>query len=135
VAGASAILLLLALTGCSKGSAPAEGEGEKKPEEIAVQTTTAQVRPMDTTVTAQGTLSSGQGASARVASPIAGRLLAVNVREGDRVLAGQVVATVDNRPQQAQSRSAAAAVSAAEAQAQEANLAARAAATDQANSV
>jgi RND family efflux transporter MFP subunit len=130
-----ALLAILIQPGCNRGGSSAGEEGENKPEEVTVQTTVAQVRPMDTTVSAQGTLAAGQGASARVASPVLGRLSAVNVREGDRVVAGQVVAIVDNRPVQAQSRSAQAAVAAADAQAQGADLAARAAATDQENSV
>src|SRR5207244_3867862 len=76
-----------------------------------------------------------QGTSARVAVAVAGRLMEVRVREGDAVRAGQVVAIVDNRPQQAQARSAAAALTASESQARGAALAAEAAASDQRNAV
>ncbi len=131
----AALLLGAILAGCRKGNAPAGDEADKKPDAVTVQLATAQTRPMDTTITAQGTLEPGQGAGARIASPVAGRLLSVNVREGDRILAGQLLATVDNRPQQAQYESAAAAAAASETQAQEAAIAARAASTDQTNGV
>ncbi len=128
-------LSVLATAGCGKSSG-SETEAEKKgPEEVTVEMVAAQVRPMDATLTAQGTLAPGQGASARVASPVAGRLVAVNVREGQRVTAGQVLAIVDNRPQQAQARSAQAALIASEVQARQSEVAARATETDQANAV
>ena len=88
---------------------------------------------METVIAAQGTMAPGQGAVARVAPSTPGRLLSVRVREGDRVTAGQVIATLDNRPQQAQARSAQAALNVSQAQAQEAEMAAHAAATDQSN--
>jgi RND family efflux transporter MFP subunit len=90
---------------------------------------------METTVSAQGTLAPGQGATARVAAVVAARLLQVPVREGDRVSAGDVLAVLDSRAQAAQARSASAGLTAAEAQARQADLDARAAATDQKNAV
>ncbi len=108
-------------------------EGAKTPDEVSVEIVSAETRPMEETVLAQGTVSAGQGASARLASPAPGRLLTVGVREGDAVLQGQLLATVDNRPQQHQAMSAAAAVTAAVSQAHSADLLAGAAATDQAN--
>jgi HlyD family secretion protein len=89
--------------------------------------------PIETTLAAQGTLTPGQGASARVAAAVAGRVVDVRVREGERVSAGQVLAIVDNRPQQAQFHSAQAALTTSQAQARGAEMAARAAASDQAN--
>lgn len=140
-AGGLGMLALTALTilaGCHKpaadGAAGAEAE-KKGPDEVVVETALAQTHSMDVVVQAQGTLSPGQGAVARLASPAPGRLGTVTVKEGDRVGAGQLLATVDNRPQQMQARSAAAAVTSADALAQEADMAARASATDQANAV
>ena len=135
----AALLTLLAVlaAGCRKADTGAEAP---KAEEAAsgpvtVELVTATLHPMQTTVPAQGTLSSGQGGMARVAPAVPGRLLRVNVKEGDRVTAGQVVAVLDNRPQQATLAGAQAALNTSQAQAQGAELAAQAAASDQANSV
>jgi len=128
------LLLLSLMGGCRKKVAEAPPEAASA-EPTAVEFATVTERPMETVIAAQGTLASGQGAVARVAPSTPGRLLSVRVREGDRVTAGQVIATVDNRPQQAQALSARAALSVSEAQAREAQLAARAAATDQGNGV
>jgi HlyD family secretion protein len=59
----------------------------------------------------------------------------VLVREGDHVSAGQLLAIIDNRPQQAQARSAGAAETAAQAQARQAELAARYARDEHAGSL
>jgi RND family efflux transporter MFP subunit len=127
------------LAGCGRGGDTAassdkpEAKADTKP--VTVEVSRAVTRPMETTVSAQGTLAPGQGATARVAAVVAARLLQVPVREGDRVATGQVLAVLDSRAQAAQVRSAAAALTAAEAQARQANLDARAAATDQSNAV
>ena len=128
------LLLLSLLGGCRKKPAEAPAEAASA-EPTVVEFATATERSMETVIAAQGTLAPGQGAVARVAPSTPGRLLSVRVREGDRVTAGQVIATVDNRPQQAQALSARAALSVSEAQARGAELAARAAATDQGNGV
>jgi len=128
------ILAALLLAGCGKGGGE-EAKSDASPNQVTVEMVTAVVRPMETTLMAQGTLAPGAGASARVAAVVPGRLVSVRVREGDRVIVGQTLATLENRPQQAQTSSAAAALTASEAQAQQAELAARAAATDQANAV
>lgn len=129
------LLLTGALSGCGqKPDAPAKEEA-KGPDVVTVEMATAQTRPMEVTVQAQGTLAPAQGAVAHVASPVAGRIVSVAVREGDRVTAGQILAAVDNRPQQAQARSATFALSTAEAQARQSEISARATATDQINGV
>lgn len=102
---------------------------------MTVEVAPATVRAVETTVSATGTLAAGQGAIARVAAVVAGRLVEVRAREGDRVTAGETLALVDSRPQEAQARSAAAALTVAEAQARQADIAARAAAADQKNGV
>src|SRR5438552_2195347 len=121
-------------SGCRKAADTAAAE-KSVPEAVVVETAIASIRPMEVVVQAQGTLSPGQGAIARLASPAPGRLTAVNVKEGDHVNAGQILASVDNRPQQALARSAAPAVTSAEAVALSAELAARASASDQTNAV
>ena len=133
-------LLLLSLgiafSGCGKAKPAAEAEGEKKETApVAVELATATTRSMETTITAQGTLAPGQGAVARVSTTVAGRLLSVRVKEGDRVNAGDLIAVIDNRVGIAQARSAAAALTASEAQARQSEIATRALATDQSNSV
>ncbi len=135
---AATVVLLLLLAGCRHGSAGAASDDEEKkpePAPIAVEMAVAKVQEVDTRVPAQGTLTPAQGASARIAPLAPGRIRTVNVREGDRVTAGEVVAVLDNRPQEAQVRSAEAALSASEAQAREASLTAAAADTDQRNAV
>ncbi len=129
--------ILPAIPGCRHGGkSPAEAASDDSDATaVTVEMATATRHPMDTSVSAQGTLTAGQGESARVAPVLAGRLSAVLVREGDHVTAGQVVAMLENRPQQAAARSANAAVNTAETQAREAETAYRATATDQANTV
>jgi HlyD family secretion protein len=127
---------LTALTGCRKG-APADAPAAevKKMDPVAVEVATAELANLDVTVPAQGILAAAQGASARVAVVTPARLLEVRVREGDRVQAGQVVAVVDSRQQQAQALSASAAVTASQSQARQADLAVSALETDQNNAV
>src|SRR2546421_2749802 len=127
------LLAILALAGCRRGGAPEEKKEAAEP--AAVEMVTVATHPMETVVVAQGTVSPAQGSSARVAAAVAGRIIDVRGREGGSVRAGQVIATVDNRPQQAQARSAAAALTASESQARSAALAAQAAASDQQNAV
>jgi RND family efflux transporter MFP subunit len=125
------------LAGCRRGSDPAAGadKPEAKPETkpVTVEVATAVTRPIESTVSAQGTLAPAQGATAHVAAVVAARLLDVRVREGDQVRAGEVLAVLDSRPQEAAARSAAAALTAAQDQARQASLDASAAATDQHN--
>jgi RND family efflux transporter MFP subunit len=126
---------MLALAGCGRSSGEESKSDDHSPDQVTVEVVTAQVRPMDTVISAQGTLTAAQGANAHVAAVVAGRLAAVRVQEGERVDAGQVIALVDDRSLQAQAHSAAAALTASEAQARQGDIAARAAATDQTNSV
>jgi RND family efflux transporter MFP subunit len=127
--------LVAALAGCGRSSEPAAASDTPKAEPVTVAVASAVVRPVESIVSAPGTLAPGQGATARVAAAVAGRLVEVRVREGDRVVAGETLAIVDSRPQAAQARSAAAGLTVAQAQARQSDLAARAAATDQRNAV
>ncbi len=77
---------------------------EPKLQPVSVEVATAVVGPVESTVSAQGTLTPAQGASARVATPAQGRLLEARAVEGQRVTVGQVLAVIDNRPQQYQSQ-------------------------------
>lgn len=130
-----ALIVGACLSGCSKTNGAKEAEKTDERPPAVVELATAETRPIEITVAAQGTLASGQGAIAHIAPAAAGRLLEVRVREGEQVRAGQVVAIVDERPQQAQARSAAAALHVSEAQARQAELTANATATDQVSAV
>jgi RND family efflux transporter MFP subunit len=102
---------------------------------VAVDLAQASIHPMDTVVNAQGTLISAQGKSARIAAVSSGRLLAVRAREGDRVVAGEVVAILDGSIQQAQARSAESAFRASRVQADQANQVVRSTALEHATAV
>ena len=139
---ASALVAVALSGGVLSGCEPAGGaaaEAEKKADPVfTVETTTAQTHPMQTTVSAQGNLVYAQGASARVAATVtnvAVRIVNVQVREGDRVQAGQVIALLDNSTQGAQVASARAAALAAQAQAAQSGVAADAVGIDQRNAV
>jgi len=132
VIGALAVLFVTHLILARGGGGDAS---EHKPKPVLVETAIAVVRPVDTVVSAQGTLVPSQGFCARVAAPSGGRLASVSVREGDRVKAGQALAVVDSRVQTAQAQSAASALRVSELQAKQAKLAAQAARSDQANAV
>jgi HlyD family secretion protein len=98
-------LATLALVGCghSEESDPAD-EGATAP--VAVETAKVTVRRIETTVTAQGTLAPAQGANSKVAVMTQGRVVSLQVREGDRVAKDQVVATLDSRAAVAQANQA-----------------------------
>jgi HlyD family secretion protein len=126
----------MAFAGCGKGvpkaDAPAESEAATP---VAVEMADAKVQAAEVTVSGQGTLAPAQGASVRLTAPVAGRITLITVHEGEPVHAGQLLARVDNRPQQAAARSAQAAVKIADVQARSAALAAQAAAADQTGAV
>ncbi len=128
-------IALLLLSGCKKKASDAPAADDAAAAPVTVELMTAKTATIDTTVSGQGTFLAGQGATARVASSVAGRLLKVNVREGERVSAGQIVAQVDNRPQQAQAQSAGFALTTSESQAKQSELTAQAAAADQREAV
>lgn len=132
--GLLALIVALHFALRQKG-APNAAEDPVKAGPATVEIAQVQVRPMETVLTAQGTLSASQGASARIAPVSAGRLVSVRVREGDVVSAGEVVAVLDNKVPQAQAVSASAALRVSEMQARQTAIAAKAAATDYTNSV
>ncbi|WP_395137781.1 efflux RND transporter periplasmic adaptor subunit [Armatimonas sp.] len=121
------------LAGCSKKATEEEAKAETPAAVVTV--TKAERQDIEETVTAQGTFQSAQGAAAKLAPQMAGRLVSVLVKEGDQVTAGQILATLDTRALTAQTRSAEAGYRASTATASQAQLAARAAASDQESSV
>jgi len=102
---------------------------------IDVKVLPVALRPVENVVTAEGNLSAGQGASARIAVTAAGRINRVLVREGDRVQAGQLVAIVDNRAALAAERAAAADLTASLSDAKQAEIVIRATQSDQTNAL
>lgn len=113
----------------------AASDEEKAAPPAEVKTAKVRLAPVETLVSASGTLVSRQGASARIAAPVAGRLKAVLVKEGDRVSSGQLLAVVDNQGAQAAQKSAQAALEAAGADAQSADLGVSVASSDARNAV
>lgn len=103
--------LALALAGCGKGAAQDEhaGEGDKHTESaeeltltteqaakagVKVQEITAQA--MGETIVATATIEPNQERVARVAPRVEGRIISMPARLGDRVAAGQTLATLDS---------------------------------------
>lgn len=122
-------------TAVSSDSASADTKASRETVPTDVEVVPVSLRAMEKLVTAQGNLSAGQGASARIAVTAAGRINRVLVREGDRVQAGQLVAIVDNRAAAAAERSAAANLAASLADERQAQLATQATQSDQANAL
>lgn len=128
------MLILMVYYVRARGSAP-DAEEIIKARPAAVQTTLVHIRPMDTIVTAQGTLTAAQGASVKIAPMATGKIVSVRVCEGDTVSAGEVVAVLDNRVAQAQAVSASAALRVSQIQARQAAAAEKAATVDYTNAV
>ncbi|MDR3691892.1 MAG: efflux RND transporter periplasmic adaptor subunit [Fimbriimonas sp.] len=129
------LLFALFVGGCH---APASAGGDDDKAEAApalVELAQVSVRPMQETITAQGTFVASPGSSAKVGAVSAGRIDKVLVKEGDNVSAGQLVALLDNRVQSSQTASAQAALEVAKLQADEASLNAKSAEQDQQASV
>lgn len=130
-----ALSAAIPLAGCGgKGGGEAASEATAAGP-VAVEMAMAEVRAVDVTVAAPGTLAAAQGRSARIAPVTAGKVDAVLVKEGDRVAQGQVLVALDARPARAQANGAAAAAAASDAQALEAGTAAKAAEKDQKSAV
>ncbi len=129
-------LLLIALAGCKSPPAPAGDDAEKAAETtISVEVATAAPRPMQQLLDLSGAFAPAQGTAARLTPAVPGRIAKILVREGDRVSAGQLLATIDQRVQTAQQSSAAASLAASEAQSAQSKIAYQSAVADQSNLV
>ncbi len=117
--------------GCAKKDQP---EKEVTPT-FVVEVGAPQLKTIRETMTLDGTFLISQGNLARLSAAVAGRLTDVLVKEGDHVSAGQVLARVDRRVLDSQSKSAAAAAAAAKSQTRQASAALRALASEHASSV
>jgi RND family efflux transporter MFP subunit len=90
-----ALLLILAGSlGCRRGGDTGEEEGEAPP--VPVGCEAARGAEAKGTIALRGVVSAPPDRDAVVAAAVAGRLASVQVREGDRVKAGQLLATVDD---------------------------------------
>jgi len=123
-------LLAVLLVGCGTPSAPKEAAAEE-PAPVAVQIASAQRRDVQDTLSVDGSLVLPEGATSKLAPTVAGKLVEVSVKEGDRVSAGQLLARVDTRALVAQSQSAQAGAASASATAIQSDLALKAAQSDQ----
>lgn len=119
----------LAVVGCSAKQAEGEKAVELAP--IAVQTVKVEQRDIRDSTLVDGNFVVPEGKSAKLAPMVAGRLVSVFVKEGDTVRAGQLIALVDTKVQNAQSKSAQDASSVASAQAKQAQLSYESAKADQ----
>jgi len=100
VAAALAAVAALSLTGCKRGAAEDEA---KAATEVAVQVAKVTRVTLRAHVAAYGTVEpepaggGKPGGAARLAAPVAGVVLAVPVKEGERIEAGAVVVRLDDR--------------------------------------
>ncbi len=122
-------------SGCKRPAASDSGDDKKEEHASLVKTCISEVHSIESTVMAQGTIVAAQGAIVHVAAVTPGRIAEVLVREGDLIQPGQIVARIDNKPQQMQAVSAAAALTVSKTQANQTELSAEAVAADQDNSV
>ena len=93
---ASSVLLVLAAMSC-------KGRSESESDKGAARTVTVHcAKPtkeaLDDTVTLRGRIEPPPGGDLSVASQVAGRVVSVAVKEGDRVGPGDVVATMEDAP-------------------------------------
>jgi HlyD family secretion protein len=119
---------LVAVSGCnhSTPTSASAGDGDKSEHSaIPIRTATVRLGTLADVATAYGTVSGGANSQASLAFPEGGRIASVAVTVGERVRAGQVLASLDTRPFEADVAGAAAAVRAADANERRAALGAR----------
>lgn len=90
----NSLLALVLLCGCHRG----ESESEQPSGPKKVKCAPVERRPVSDLVELRGTVSPLPDRDAQIAPQVAGRILKVLVREGDKVTAGQVVAQIDSAP-------------------------------------
>ncbi len=93
---AAAIAVVLTLAGCGKGgSSPADSQDEQPPVVMSVTAAEVRIAPMREELHLLGTTVAMRHITLR--APAAGRVIGLNLQNGDRVRAGQVVAHLLNR--------------------------------------
>jgi RND family efflux transporter MFP subunit len=99
-APAAALAFALAFGGAlaSAGCRRQVGDGEPGPERRAVRCAPVALAEVDDAIELRGTVAPLPDRDAQVAPQVPGRIVAVTVREGDTVTAGQAVARIDDAP-------------------------------------
>ncbi len=121
-----ATLLALSVAGCWHKAASREDEGgTKDSDSIVAEVTLARVARADISevLTFTGAIAAPPNRDVKISTQVAGRVAELKVAEGDHVVAGQVLARLDDRPLRDQLRQAEAAVASARANLENAQLA------------
>ncbi|CAN5393908.1 efflux RND transporter periplasmic adaptor subunit [soil metagenome] len=124
------LFLAMLLLGC-RAATPSDATAADEPAPVAVDLATVETRSVQDTLAVDGSVVLPEGALSRLAPTVAGKLVEVGVKEGDRVVAGQLLARIDTRALVAQSQSAAAGAASASATADQSALSLKAAQADQ----
>jgi len=124
------LLFVALLAGCG-GPAVQSDTASEEPTPVAVELADVEQRDVRNLLPVDGSLILPEGASSKLAPGMGGKLVEIAVKEGDRVVAGQLLARVDARMLTAQSQSAEAGAASASASAIQTELALKASAADQ----
>ncbi len=118
------ILLIGALTGCSRKTGGDEEEASGNPETVVVEVTVTRVAraEINQTLAVSGTIAALPNQDVRVSALVQGRITAMMVAEGDHVTQGQALAKVDDHSYLDQVRQAEASVEQARASLENARL-------------
>ncbi len=120
--GALALMLsALGLSGCGKAGAD-QSVSQDVSAASSVEVTPAKLMSIRDMISMPGSFVAAQGASANLTAPTTGRISKVLVTEGQKVVKGQLLATLDTGVQVAQAQSANAAAQAASAEARQAQI-------------
>ena len=118
------VLLLLVSCGACKGKGGDSDDAVKPAEVPTISADTAKVarRTLAAELAVRGTIAAVPNEDVKVSALVPGRVIKVNVAEGDTVKQGQVLAELDRQPLQDQRRQATASVDQAKAQLENARL-------------
>jgi RND family efflux transporter MFP subunit len=117
--------ILLASAGCSHKAASEDDAAGGNPESVVAEVTLTRITRADISqvLALSGTIGAPPNQDVRVSALVPGRVAEMNVAEGDRVSAGQLVAKIDDRPFRDQLQQAEAAAALAHANLENARLA------------
>jgi RND family efflux transporter MFP subunit len=97
-----ALVFAVAVAACASAGAGGCGragvEAESKAEPIAVHCAPPSAQPIEETIALRGRTEPPPGGDLPVASQVPGRVVSVAVKEGQRIAAGELVASVDDAP-------------------------------------
>jgi RND family efflux transporter MFP subunit len=108
------LALSLAAAGCKRPASDEEIESAAVPT-ISAETGTVEKRDLVLTLLVRGSVTAPPNEDVKLASQVAGRVVAMRVAEGDSVRAGEVVAEIERPPLEDQEREARAALAQAQA--------------------